>query len=187
MTDKAAVKDSAPASDSAVFDLSLIDTYSRQIAVVIILLAGFYVWFNFPDVNKYYTGADEGTYYRQGKAVAEGGFSGFHKIADDYINTPAQQDFPNPFRIGTIASTALFLKFNDSYRALSALSLFSFLLLLAGTFLFIRRYWSGSLAVFTVLLMAVSPIELALARRALMDSLACTLGGVFGFCVFCSY
>src|SRR5580704_6951054 len=118
------------ASESFAFNLAFIDRFSTRIVAAIIILAGLYVWFNLPAENDYHTGADEGTYYRMGKTIVSEGLSGFHTICNNYLNTPELQEFPNPLRIGDILSAALFLRFSDSYHALSFLSLCAFLVLL---------------------------------------------------------
>lgn len=144
------------------------------IALLIILSAALIVGFNLPAEDQYYRGADEGNYYRQGKLLADNGFAGFKMITDAYISTPALQDAPNPFRIGANTTTGIALSLQDSFRSISVVSLLSFMIFLAGTFFFVNRYWGAVIAIFTLLLLAFSPLEMAMARRALLDMPAMT-------------
>lgn len=147
----------------------LIEPYKNQIAATIILLAALFVAWNFPAENQYYRGADEGNYYRQGKILADNGLAGFSKMAKVYIGTPELQDAPHPLRLTAMIATALSLSVSDSFHAISVFCLLNFMLLLGVTFVFIQRFWGTSVALLTILLMATSPLEMAMARRALMD------------------
>lgn len=148
---------------------SLIRQYKYHFVAASILLSAIITFLNFPAENEYYRGADEGNYYRQGKILVNHGFAGFKIIADTYLNMPSLQDAPNPFRIGANTAVGMVLGVNDSFRAISFFCLLNFVLLLAGTFFFLDRYQGSVVAFFTVLLMAFSPLEMAMARRALMD------------------
>ncbi len=152
----------------------LVNQYKYHLVVAFILLSCFFIFINFPLESQYFKGADESNYYRQGKLLAEHGLSGFAKIRDVYLQTPELQDAPNPLRLGANLSAAFCLSVNDSYRAMSMFCLLNFALLLAGTFRFADRYWGSTVALFTVILMAFSPLEMAMARRALMDIPAMT-------------
>lgn len=153
------------------------------LAALIIIVAAVLLCTTLP--STYYTGADEGTYFRQGNMLLENGLAdGYHAIATDYLQIPAQQAFPNPLRVGTIAVVALALQVQPGYRALSYLSMLAFLALLIGVYRFVARSGNYSLALGTLLLMASSPLGLAMARRALMDSLATATAAasLFAFC-----
>ncbi|HZP65057.1 MAG TPA: glycosyltransferase family 39 protein [Rudaea sp.] len=144
------------------------------LAALVVLAAGMLVAATFPDAADYRGAADEGAYYRQGRTlVEEGVFAGYARIAHEYLASPAQQDFPDPLRVGTIAAAATALAFADSYRALSWVSLTAYLLLLVAVWRFARRRWPAGQAVLALVFVAASPLALGMARRALMDSLAC--------------
>ncbi|MFA6302898.1 MAG: glycosyltransferase family 39 protein [Legionella sp.] len=159
------------------------EKYNQYLAALVILLIGVFSFLNFPAESAYHKGADEGNYYRQAKLLSTHGWAGFNNIANDFINTPNLHDTPHPLRLGSTLVSALFVHIHDAYSTLSFLSLFNFLLLLMGTYLFVKKYWGGTLALFTLILLAVSPIELALSRRALMDSFAMTTAA-FSFFAF---
>lgn len=151
-----------------------LNRYHRSLVSIIIVLSGLFLFALLPQENQYYKDADEGNYYRQGKILADNGFSGFKKMTDIYLTTPSLQDAPHPLRIGAMVATGIVLSVHDSYRAISIFCILNFMLLLGGTFYFVKKFWGWPLAMLTVLLMAVSPLELAMARRALMDIPAMT-------------
>lgn len=163
--------------------MQFFEKYNQYLAAIVILLIGFFSFLNFPAEMAYHKGADEGNYYRQAKLLTTHGWDGLNIIANDFINTPKLHDTPHPLRLGSIVASAAFIHIHDAYSSLSFLSLCNFLLLLIATYLFVRKYWGGTLALFTLILLAVSPIELALSRRALMDSFAMTTAA-FSFFTF---
>ena len=157
--------------------------YGTWLAATIILLTGIFVLKALPDPRDYRTGADEGTYYRQAETLVREGTGGFERIARDFALSPSLQEYPNPLRVGTISVAAMALNVDDSYRSLSFVSLFSFLILLIGAWRFVDHFWGREHALATLLLLAASPLALAMSRRALMDSLAYTTAAfsVFSF------
>ncbi len=134
------------------------------LALVIILVDGL------PKQNEYYYTADEGVYLNQASAIKENGFSGLAKIADEYIKTPNLQLYPTPLRIGHILVIGFLLKISDSVTTLSYYSLFSLVALVIVTFLFIRKFWDEKVAFLTSAFIMFSPVNLGIARRALLDS-----------------
>ncbi len=140
------------------------------LAAVIIILSGVFIFLHLPTADQYSQGADEDNYYRQGKLIADSGLNtGFETIASDYISKTELHDTPNPLRIGSTLATSAFVKVHDSKRAISAFCSLCYLLLLAGSFLFVNSYFGTLWGLIALLLLAVSPLELAMARRALMD------------------
>ncbi len=148
---------------------NLIERFRYGIAAIIILISASIIAINFPAENQYYTGADEGNYFRQGKLLADNGFSGFNLITKEYINKVSLQDAPNPFRVGANVLTAMALGINESYHSITTVCLLCFVFFLIGTFYFIEKFWGGSIALLSLLLLSFSPLEMAMARRALMD------------------
>lgn len=154
------------------------------LALAVLIAVAVLVWSRFPQADGYFPGADEGVYYRQGKALLElGARDGFAQLARDYLRDASQQIWPDPLRVGTIAASALALAADDSYRSLSWVSLLAFVGFLAAAWGFLRTRFARDQALITLVLLAVSPLALALARRALMDSLAFTTSmlAVFAF------
>lgn len=154
--------------------IPFVDKYGHYLAAIVIVLTGLLVSCNFPADVAYHRGADEGKYYQQGKVLLASGTAGFHQIAESFILTPGLHDTPHPLRIGSMVMSAVFIGFHDSYSMLSLLSLSSFLLLLTCVYLVMVTWLGKAPALLTLLFLAVSPIELGMARCALMDSLALT-------------
>ena len=93
-----------------------------------------------------------------------------------FIDDPAMWVFPNPLRWSYLGATTLFCSLGGcSYRTLATLST------LAGIAAVALTYWLGlqlferKTALFAAALMATSPLQLALGRRALADEFFCAV------------
>ncbi|MBU4376953.1 MAG: glycosyltransferase family 39 protein, partial [Candidatus Omnitrophica bacterium] len=90
-----------------------------------------------------------------------------------YISDQANWVLPSPLRIAFISLSALWLRiFGMTYFSLSSLSLFSYLLMLGVSYYFAKKYFGERYALFFVVLIGFSPLNMAMARRALLDSTA---------------
>jgi len=117
--------------------------------------------------------ADEGYYLYYAKSISDNGITHFPDLFKFYLGDKANWVYPSPLRIGFITISSLFAKiFGNSFISLSLLSLFSFVVFLIVNFHFIKKYFSEKIALLSVALLAFSPINMAMARRALMDSTA---------------
>ena len=115
--------------------------------------------------------ADEGYYLHYAKYISDNGIAHLPELFKFYLGDKANWAYPNPFRIGFIIISALFVKvFGNSFFSLSLLSIFSFFAFLLTNFHFIKKYFNERIALLTVALLAFSPLNMAMARRALMDS-----------------
>ncbi len=120
---------------------------------------------------KFASGADEGYYLKYASYIGEHGLGGFPDLFKNFIGDQKNWLFPSPIRMGYIALSSAWLKvFGYSFINLAALSLFSFLIFLAISFYFARKYFNDKIAVLFVTLLAFSPLNMAMARRALLDS-----------------
>lgn len=115
-------------------------------------------------------GADEGYYLKYATYIGKNGLSGFPALFKDYLQ--AQEHWPpNPLRVGFILLSSLWLKiFGYSFLNLAYLSLFSYSVFLCLSFYFVKKYFGEKNAVLAVILLAFSPLNMALARRALMNA-----------------
>lgn len=139
------------------------------VVVSVFLTALFFLVFAlFPENNQYFPGADEGTYLKNAKIIEDKGIiDGFAQVTGDFIQNPSMWDFPNPFRIAYYILAAPFsAKGMTGLSIVSALGLIS---VLAAGSVFIRRLWGSRAALFTVVLLGLSPLWLAISRRALSD------------------
>ncbi len=140
------------------------------LVVVVLLTAAFHLILTFPNTAQYRWGADEGTYYRQAKAIQAFGTQGYRLAAERYIQEKDAHQFPPPLRVFPLALDALALSVSDSFTSLSALSLICFVLLGLAAYYYVKNVWDRDLAVIVVVLLAFSPLGSAMARRALIDS-----------------
>ena len=121
--------------------------------------------------------ADEGCYLRYATRIAEQGPGAFPALFREYLQDPlGPQYFPSPLRLTPIALGALSVLFSGSdFASLADVSLLAFLALLVLVFSGLRRTLGERTALAVTLLLTVSPLHLAMARRALADSLNATL------------
>lgn len=122
-----------------------------------------------PNEDEYYYRADEGIYYRQGTIIKQQGLSGFRTLGNNYLTTVEEQTGPPPLRLAQITIAALFLSTNSSITSLSNYSLISYIILNIILFIFIKKYWGVEVGLIAVIMMIFSPLNMGLARRALMD------------------
>ncbi|GAB3509372.1 hypothetical protein [Emticicia fontis] len=133
-----------------------------------------YIYSNFPALNQYFYGADEGTYFRQALQVKVEGFSGFKILCDEFVqNANQEQLFPNPLRVGHILLATIAVSFNVSIQSLSFLSLFFFILLNTTLFIFLKKWFDEKTATIMSCIVTVSPLLCSLSGRALSDVDSC--------------
>ncbi len=137
-----------------------------------ILIAALQIHAAFPGPGQFYSGADEGVYYRQASQIVAHGLSGFREIAREYIDDSRLHIFPPPLRILPTVVNAAALMAADSYTSLAWVSLLSFAVLCGLFYHYSLRIWDMETAVAATLLLCFSPLGGALARRALIDSLS---------------
>lgn len=167
----------------------MIERFKYHIATIIIFLSALFAYLHLPDYTQndngiwgyYFTktnekeptfrllGTDEWVYYRQAMVILDKGFAGFDFLSKEYINVKDIQEAPSPLRIGAIIISAAVVSANNSPFSIVLFCLLNFVALLWGTFVFVKRFWSSELALLVVVLLGISPIEHAMARRVLMD------------------
>ncbi len=136
----------------------------------VVVLAGLLVLSSFNRVQ-FAPAADEGYYLGYATKIGSQGISGFAGLFQEYLSDTRHWVFPNPLRIGFIALSALWLKiFGYSFIHLAGMSLFFYLLFLLVSYYFSQKYFGRQLALFFVILLAFSPLQMAMARRALLES-----------------
>ena len=116
-------------------------------------------------------GADEGYYLAYADYISHKGIGGYANLFSSYLGNQKNWLFPNPLRAGFILLSSLFVTiFGSDFFSLTYLSLFSFCIFLFVCFYFTRRYFDQKIAVLLTLLLAFSPLNMAMARRALTES-----------------
>ncbi len=120
--------------------------------------------------------ADEGHYLVYASTVAKQGPSAFPDLVEWYRSDPGNLFFPTPVRLTTIGLGAAAVRIlGTGFESLQLLSLSAFLVLLILLFFGLRGLFGERTAFWTSLLVSVSPLHLAMARRALSDSLVAAL------------
>jgi 4-amino-4-deoxy-L-arabinose transferase-like glycosyltransferase len=115
--------------------------------------------------------ADEGLYLNYATHINENGISGFRDFFKNYFDKPEYRIFQNPLRVGFIILSAISLKiFGHSFFSLTFLSLFFFYAFLLVSFCFVKKYFGKETAILFIILLAFSPLNMAMARRALTDA-----------------
>ena len=138
------------------------------------------------DSVRFKAGADEGFYLAYASRVSIEGPAAFPRLFADYLcGSEVTRYFPNPLRILTISLGAIALKLGGGvyFANLALLSLAAFLAVLVLMFVGTGRAFGWRTAGWTLLLACAAPLHLAMARRALSDTLvsAFLLGGLWLF------
>ncbi|MCX5704328.1 MAG: glycosyltransferase family 39 protein [Candidatus Omnitrophica bacterium] len=114
---------------------------------------------------------DEGYYLAYANHISHKGIGGYADLFSSYLGNQKNWLFPNPLRAGFILLSSLFVTiFGSDFFSLTYLSLFSYCILLFICFYFTRKYFDEKIAVLFTLLLAFSPLNMAMARRALIES-----------------
>ena len=154
---------------------SLVDRSLRISVLLLLLIISAAVSVNSMSLSRieFASGADEGYYLKYAVAIGEKGLSVFPELCREYIAAPRNWVFPNPLRAGFIILSGLGLKvFGSGFTGLACLSLFSYCFFLIASYYFCRRYFGNRFALLLSMLLAFSPLMMAMSRRALMDSTA---------------
>jgi len=115
--------------------------------------------------------ADEGHYLAYAGYLEANGIGSYKDLFWKYTQNPDWWIFASPLRAGFFILSALWLKvLGHSFFNLGFLSVAFYLLFLAVNFYFSRVYFGSNIALLFTILLAFSPIEMAMARRALLES-----------------
>ena len=116
---------------------------------------------------------DEGYYLSYAEVVHQNGLSGFRDSFDLYVSDSRHWIYPNPLRVGYFAVAALWIKiFGVSLVPLAYLSAVCHIGFILAVGIFSYRWFGRARCLMITALIATSPLCLALARRALADSMA---------------
>ena len=138
-------------------------------AIAFIVFAFSFLISNTPQDSDYHLGADEGTYYRQANIIVNDGFSGIKQNVEFFVKNPDNINTPHPMRFLHLLFISAFLTFHNSIGMLSLYSTICYVLFLLMSMFYIRKLWNTDVALITTVLLCVSPLGLALSRRALAD------------------
>lgn len=145
----------------------------RALIAITLAAALLRIWFN--DVARY-SAADERHYVETTRLLVERGFfAGYRQLVVDHLANPQRWIFPPPLRWGYYALTTLtsHLRGSTDPRGLAWLSALFGVAAVPLAFALGRRLVGARGALFGAALVAVSPLELAMSRRALTDEVFC--------------
>ncbi|HEX6086944.1 MAG TPA: glycosyltransferase family 39 protein [Thermoanaerobaculia bacterium] len=143
------------------------------LAAIIAAAALLRLWLN--DVSSF-SPADEAVYVDLSRRLAEGGFfSGYGPMAREWLRDPSWWVYPNPLRCGHLALTTIAVRLYGSAdpRALAWLSTLAGIAVVPVLFAAARRIAGTRTALLAAAFAAVSPLGLAMGRRALQDEVLC--------------
>jgi len=122
--------------------------------------------------------ADEVIYTWQADTIAEYGGNGMGTMLDSYNKEKELWKFPPPTRIGYLWPLSYFMELTGIYdeRAGSYLSLIFNIMALMFLAAFALKYFNGWIALYAVLLMGVSAMDIVISRRAWQDAVFGSLG-----------
>lgn len=116
---------------------------------------------------------DELIYVQYARRISTAGLSQFRLLAEEYASNPSLWVFPNPLRVLYLLITALSCRVAEacSGATVAAVSLLSGIGLVLLTLVMGWRMFGKQVALLSGLLAALSPLQLALSRRAWQDGL----------------
>jgi 4-amino-4-deoxy-L-arabinose transferase-like glycosyltransferase len=162
---------SPPESGSRIYINSNMRRFHYAIIICLILFSVFSVYFLIPDENSFAKDADEGYYLRFASIVAERGIVAFPPLIKSFNDNVSEQIYPLPSRVGHIMLTALWFKiFGAGYVSLAKFSFFCYLSFILICFYFSRKFFGKDISYIFCLFLSSSPLLMAMARRALLDS-----------------
>jgi 4-amino-4-deoxy-L-arabinose transferase-like glycosyltransferase len=146
-------------------------------APLAVVVAAAWLRILFNDVTQF-SRADETQYLLvTQRLLRDGYFAGYPALARDHIANPAGWPFPTPLRCGYFAITTLVSRVAGecNYSTLTWLSTASGVVAVAFAWALGRRLVGERAAVVGALFVAVSPLQLAMSRRALQDETTCAV------------
>jgi hypothetical protein len=147
------------------------EKYQHVIIVCLVLFSVFSLYFYIPEENRFAKGADEGYYFKFADIIAEKGISAFPPLIKSYAIDTQAHLYPPPSRVGHILLTALWFKiFGASFISLAKFSFFCYILFILVCFYFSKKIFGKDISYPFTLLVSSSPLIMAMAKRALLDS-----------------
>lgn len=143
--------------------------------IILLILLFFVVLLIFPSINKvkFASGVDEGYYLYYSSTINVYGITAMRDLFSWYLSQSAHWLFPNPLRIVYILIASIWsLACGNSFISLAYLSFLAYLIFIITNYLFCAYLFNKKTALLFSFLIAFSPLSMAMARRALMDSLA---------------
>ncbi len=149
--------------------------HALALGLVLLFAAAIRIYWN--DVEHFFGRSDEGLYLYETRMLVEGGIGSYPAMVDEYLANPARWLYPPPLRWGYLGAATLLCRLTGeiSFRMLATLSAIAGMLSVLLTYLIGAEVINRTGAVLAAALMATSPLQLALGRRALADELFCLM------------
>jgi 4-amino-4-deoxy-L-arabinose transferase-like glycosyltransferase len=149
--------------------------HAVALGLVLLFAAAIRIYWN--DVDRFFARSDEGLYLFETRVLVERGLASYPGIVDGFIADQARWIYPPPLRWGYLGVAALVCRLTGeiSFRMLATLSTIAGLLSVLLTYLIGAEVIERTGAIIAAALMATSPLQLALGRRALADELFCMM------------
>jgi len=151
------------------------DSKLNRERMILLVLLFFVVLLIFPSIDKvkFAPGADEGYYLYYSSTINAHGITAMRDLFSWYLSQSMHWFFPNPLRIGYILIASIWsLAFGNSFISLAYLSFLAYLIFIITNYLFCAHLFNKKIALLFSFLIAFSPLSIAMARRALTDSMA---------------
>jgi len=142
------------------------------IAFLLVIFSLVSVYIYIPKEDNFAKGADEGHYLAYSKYLSENGIKGYPKLFEEHVRNKENWIWPSPLRVGYFLLSSFWFKiFGPGFRSLANLSFICYILFLLFSLYFSNRYFGKGVSSLFVLLLAFSPLTMAMAKRALSDSM----------------
>jgi hypothetical protein len=157
----------------------------KMISIILLcalLLTGIILRFSNLDIK--YRSPDEGIYTMQAAIVAQDGIEGTRRLLVEYNADKRLWVYPPPIRIGYTYLLAAVMKASNIFdeRAGTYLSTFCSIGAMLMLVLLGLRFFNRWITVAALLLMSVSPMDLAIARRSWQDGVLALAGLLLIYC-----
>ncbi|MFH0731390.1 MAG: glycosyltransferase family 39 protein [Candidatus Omnitrophota bacterium] len=119
---------------------------------------------------------NEGCYLKYAAFIKDNGIAKFPTLYEFLLENEKGRAYPSLLRLGFVLLCSFWIRvFGQTFSALSSLSVFSYCLLLVICYYFSKKHFSDKIALWFTMLVAFSPLNMYMARRALPDSTATML------------
>lgn len=143
----------------------------HALAAVLLLITIMVLRSDFPTLDKYHYGADEGYYLHYANTLHDEGFiKGMHHLAEEHAEKVQRSVIPSPLRVFHMFCLWVFSYIFSGIVGLSWLSLISYALVVLVSYLFVYRIYGGVSAIIITALLATAPLGIGVSSRGLMDT-----------------
>lgn len=142
-----------------------------NIVLTLVFIIGIFLRIHFLGASTHYSKGDENFYVEYARYMAQDKGASIKTLIADYIEKKEWHAYPTPIRTGHIILSSLWMKMMNRFdnAALLYMSCFFGILSLFLGYLVVKRLLGEKIAFLSLTLFTVSPLNLALSKRALQD------------------